>query len=354
MKRKIIALVFMLMLLTSFFTVAKNVNYSQTEKIDEEIDTLFIDEDNAPIWNQGDIWTYKVDTITVDLSRDTLYVSLNAKINELPIEVQEVFLDSYKLKFKTPISGDFDFVADLGAGPINITGELKSSTIDGYIIVNKTDLGLRQAHIVIDGRISMQIIEIPQFPFQVIPPIPIPMTITLDLDLTNPIPLIDFPINTSKFWGIPATNISIEGTIQSIWLVIVKIVNDIIRIPGIIDILATLLKLDSVIIKQFSDILYNITPVLDVKYLLNEYLNGNVFNFSGTPPLLYCISRDNITTPAGGPFNSYNITVGEGFGNMYYCPDVGNWVKISGNFREILPFISDLNAELISYSYNPP
>ena len=39
-----------------------------------------------------------------------------------------------------------------------------------------------------------------------------------------------------------------------------------------------------------------------------------------------------------------------GLGNIYYAPEVGNIVKITGNFEDVLPFISNINAELKPYT----
>lgn len=353
MKKKIVGIFVCIMLMTSLLTAARNVEKGHIIHVPEEIDTLSFDEDNVPIWKKGNWWTYKLDLITVDFVEENISVYLEGSVDDLTLEVEEVTEDSYVLKFNAPISGNFGFATDFGVGPINITGELKGTTIGGSITFNITDLGLKQAHIIIDGRVLLEIIEIPYFPFPVIPPIPIPLTATIDINLSDPYPIIDFPINTSKNWGLPATNVSLAGTVKSIWLKIVGFINDIIRIPGVIDLLAKFLPIDPIMLKEYSDILDNLTPVLDIKYVLDEYLGGNVFEIPEVTPVFFCLDRDNITVPAG-TFYAYNIsTLVKGLANIYYAPEAGNMVKIVGNFEDILPFISNINAELTSYQYNP-
>jgi len=353
MKKKIFGIFVCIILITSFLATAKNVEKKHVTPVPEEIDVFSFDEDNTPIWKIGNKWTYRLDSITVDFVEENLSIYLEGSVNNFPLEVDDVTEDSYVLKFEAPINGLFGFAGDLGVGPINLTGELKRTTIAGSITFNKTDLGIKQAHIVIDGRVKLQIIEIPYFPFPVIPPIPIPLTAILDINLGDPYPIIDFPINTSKNWGLPATNFSLTGTIESIWLKIINIINNMIRFPGVIKLLGKFLSIDPIMLKEYSDILYNLTPVFDIKYVLDEYLGGNVFEIPEVPPVFICLDRVNITVPAG-TFYTYNIsTLVKGLANIYYAPEAGNIVKIVGDFEDILPFISNINAELKSYQYTP-
>ena len=110
------------------------------------------------------------------------------------------------------------------------------------------------------------------------------------------------------------------------------------------------------ILENISDILYDILPVIDIEYLLNKYIEtGNVFEIPEVPPILSCFGIDNITVPVREePFEAYNISLmGSSIGNIYYSPETGNIIKIAGNFKDVLPFVSDINAELVSYSYTP-
>ncbi|KYK27475.1 hypothetical protein AYK20_02680 [Thermoplasmatales archaeon SG8-52-1] len=354
MRNKILGIIVCLMILTSILTAAKNTNEKEVNNLTQQINMLLIDEDDAPIWNEGDKWSYKLDSISIDFSKDDLYFYLEASTDSLNVKVVEVTEDSYVLKIYAPIDGFFEFVTVLkDVGPINLTGEFKdalqSTIIGGTITFNKTDLALKQANIIINGRILLKFIEIPYYPFNLTPPLPIPLKAKIDIKLGNYIPIIDFPINTSKLWGVPATNFTLAGTVESIWLDIISSINNIIRYPGVIDFLAGRIPFDPTMLKEFSDILFNLTPEFDIEYFLIEYIGGNVFDIPEVPPVLSCFGRDNITVPAG-TYNSYNISVMGGLGNIYYSPEVGTIIKIIGNFEDILPFVSNVNAELKPYS----
>jgi hypothetical protein len=354
MRNKILGILICLMMMTSIITVAKNVDNKQFNRLSEKINMLLIDEDEVPIWSEGDKWSYQLDTISVDFKKEDLYFYLEVKSDYLNMKVVEVTEDSYILNIYAPIDGYFRFVTDIKEiGPINVTGEFKdifqSPTIGGTITFNKTDLALKQTNIIINGRVLLKFSEIPKYPFNLTPPIPIPLSANLDIKLGNYIPIIDFPINTSKFWGIPATNITLAGLVESIWLDVVSAINNMIRYPGIIEFLAIQFGFDPNILKGFSDILYNNTPDFDIEYFLVEYIGGNVFDIPEVPPILSCFGRENITVLAG-EYYSFNISVMGGLGNIYYSPEIGNIVKIIGNFENILPFISNIKAELIPYN----
>ncbi|KYK21528.1 hypothetical protein AYK24_08935 [Thermoplasmatales archaeon SG8-52-4] len=354
MRNKILGIIIVLMMMTSILAVAKNTDYKEINNVTQKINLLLFDEDDVPIWNEGDKWSYKLDSISIDFNDEDFYFYLEARSDNLNIKVIEVNEESYVINIYTPIDGYFRFVTAIeNVGPINVTGEFKdalqSSSIGGTITFNKTDLAIKQANIIINGRVLLKFIEIPYYPFNLTPPLPIPIMVNLDIKLGNYIPIIDFPINTTKFWGIPSTNFTLAGTIESIWLDIISAINGVVRYPGVIEFLAERFGIDPFMLKQFSDILFNITPEFDIEYFLNEYIGGNVFELPEVPPILTCFSRDNITVDAG-TYNSYNISVMGGLGNIYYAPEVGTIVKIIGNFEDVLPLISNINAELKPYS----
>ena len=353
MRDKILGILVCLMLITSMLTVAKNIDKKQVNNIIDKNNILLFDEDDAPTWNVGDIWSYILHSISIDIKKGDLNFYLNGKSDKLDIEVKSVTEDSYVLKINVPIDGYFRFETVLeGLGKINCTGEfnnkLQGTSIGGTITFNKTDLKLKEANIIIYGRIVLEFTEIPNYPFNLTPPIPIPLEAKLDIQLGNPISIIDFPINTSKSWGIPSTNFTVSGSIKSIYLSILNIINRIIRIPVVMNYLVNKFGLDPVMLQQFSDLIYNLVPVFDIEYFLTNYIGGNVFDIPEVPPLIFCFGRENITVPAG-TYNSYNISVLGGMGKIYYSPEVGSIVKIVGDFGGVLPSISKINAELLSY-----
>jgi len=356
MKQKIFCIFIFIMLMSALLTTAQNVKNESFSDQSEYIDTLFFNEVNVPIWEVGNNWIYKIDEIIIEFEDPYLSIYIEGDIDDFSLEVEEVNEKFYELNFDADIYGSYDLYTDFGDGPINITGKLKNTRIQGTITYNKTDLGIKKVNVEISGRLTIKIVEQPYYNLSFFPNIPIPATIILDVELDNPYPIIEFPLAIGKFWGFPATNFSLGGTIESPWLKFANFLNNIARIPGVIPLLAVILNTDPYLLENISDILYDILPVIDIDYVLNKYVEtGNVFEIPEVPPLLLCIGKDNITVPAGeDPFEAYNISLmGSNIGNIYYSPEVGNIIKIVGNFKDVLPFVSDINAELVAYSYTP-
>jgi len=354
MKGKIAGFLICIMLLTTFFSVAQNIDerYEQHQLMYNNPTSSSYDDD-VPIWEIGNTWTYKIDDIDLDIKdenlSENLTIHIHGIIDNLPLEVVDDTGDSYQITFQATIVGDYTVDIDLGDGPINITGDLEDTTIEGDITFRKSDLGVEHAHVIIAGKLTVNINEQPYGNWSFFPEIPVPATIDVEADFSTPFPIIDFPLNTSKFWGLPSVNITFDGTIESTWLKIFNILNNIIRIPGIIEIIAALTDSDPAMFHEISDILKDILPVIDIGYVLNEYLGvENIIHLPEIPIIFLCNNTENVTVPAG-TFNAYDISAMGGLGNIYYAPEVKNIVKMEGNFEDILPFISNINAELISY-----
>jgi len=355
MNNKIFGIFIFMILMSSFLTNAQNINFESLKYENDEIDIITFDEENVPIWEVGNQWIYKVDEIVIEFDEPELYMYIEGDIDDLTLIVDKVTEKFYELNFNADIHGSYELNTDLGDGPINITGELQNTIIQGTITYNKTDLGITKVSVEISGKLKVKIVDQPYFEISFMPDIPIPATIILDVELGNPYPIIDFPLSIGKYWGFPATNFSLSGTIESPWLKLANFLNNIARIPGVIPILAAILKTDPYLLENISDILLDILPVIDIEYVLNEYLDtGNIFEIPEVPPLLLCIGKENITIQTGEELEAYNISLmGSNISNIYYSPEVGNIIKIAGNFKDVLPFVSDINAELVAYSYTP-
>lgn len=354
MNKRIIGIFLCIIIMPTYIAVAHDVDFKPRMNMSKDIDTIPVDEYEIPIWNVGEKWIYDIDEIDFKIEQGMqLSVSIKGNVGELPLIVNKVNSDSYELKFNAPISGSFEVMGYFPIGLINISGVLKNTEIKGDIIFDKADLGIKQVHILIDGRVSLKVNEIPiELPFPIIPPIPVPLKINLDMRLSNSYQIIDFPLTTNKSWGFPSTNLSMYGTVETPWLNFLGFFNKILRFPRVIPFLAEQTGQDPELLQTFSDIIYNLTPVLDIKYALDTYLGGNFFEFPELPPVFHCFSKDNIKV-AGETFNAYNISLVNDLGNIYYHPNVGNILGIIGYFGNIIPFINNINAKLISYNYSP-
>jgi len=266
--------------------------------------------------------------------------------------------DSYIIKINATINGNGYVYTDLGDGPINITGEVQETTILGTIDFNKSDLRIKHIDATLNGSLKISIIENPYI--QIEKPINFPVTINVSIDTSIFYPLIVFPLNVSDMWGLPATNISFDGSVQSPWLNRVDGLNDFAqkywfiveiivwiwnKIPG-------LPHIDPSLLRNISDILADILPIIDISDVLTKYIGIEpVINVSEIPDIFVCTNTENMTI-GNHTFFVYNISVGGGLGSMYYAPEAGTIVKIIGRFKDIIPFISDLDAELIDYNYS--
>ena len=353
MKKKIIGILVCLMLMTTFLTAAQNTENISVKYESEENNSISFIEGDVPVWKVGDKWTYNIDVFSIDFSQSNMSINIDAKIEDLSLEVAEVTTDFYKLNFTSDISGSYEIKIDFGDGPINITGELEKTTIEGFIIYNKTDLGIKQINVEISGKLTVKI-EQPYIKLSFLPKFPIRATITLEIILEDPIPLIDFPLNETKCWGLPATNFTVDGTIESPWLRLFDKLNRLIN--PIIPLIENITKKDLSELKDISDILKDILPIIDICDLLTNYVGiGCDFEIPEIPPIICLtnLSKELVTVPAG-TFEAYNISIiGTNLANIYYNDTVGNIIKIAGNLQDIFPSVSNINVELVSYVHNP-
>jgi hypothetical protein len=341
--------------MTAFLTTAQNIENIQYKHESEETDSIISNQYNVPDWKIGNYWTYEIDNFTVEYEEPDFTLNLDGDIDNLHLEVINVFENTYELSLEATFGAFYEINTVVKEGPIKIIGELKNTNLDGTIIFNKTDLGINQINIIITGKLLVDIDEQPfiQFPFKLRRNID--MKIVLDLEFNNSyLPIIKFPFELGENWGIPANDIILTGSIESPDLVLINNLNNIIN--PIFHIINDTIGIDISKLVKLSDILYDILPVIDISHLLNEIMDvGNVFPIPEVLPIICFFGKDDIKVPARElPFDACNISFfGTGLGNIYYAPDAGNIIKITGNFEEVLPFINNINAELIDYQYTP-
>jgi len=318
-------------------------NRSLTQKENKQLSTTS-SEDDVPVWETCQWWKYKIDDIDIDFEEEGILIHIHGAIDELTLHVVDDSGDSYQVEVQqTAICGNGSFFIDLNeSGRIDITGELKDTTIEGLISFRKSDLGIEQVNIIISGifkgKINDLIIELPF----AIPIIRLNATINVTAGFDVPYTLIDFPLNTSNFpliWGLPATNVTVDGAIGS-------------RLQSILDrIYRALERLP--IPPRIKEILDFFLPVIDIEDLLNRTVGTNIFSIPEVPDIFICNNTEMTTVPAD-TYLAYNISIVglEGIANLYYAPEAGNIIKILGNFEEVLPFINNIHAELIDTNYD--
>ena len=350
MNNKIFGIIVCVLLMTSYITIAENTEKTSTNSSIKKLSNTSLNAD-VPVWIVGNTWSYKIDDLTIDFEKEGQYIHLKLVTDELQLTVIDVTIDSYIVQIKATTTGSGNIYIILDGDPINITLDLKETQLTGTIVFDKADLGIKQLNPKLVGRLIVNIIEQPYTDIK-IPPISIRSTIDLTANLSIPLAIIDFPLNIGNIWGIPSTNLSVEGTIKSPWLYFLNFINNLaIKHWNIAMIIANQAGIDEPTAQEISSMLEDILPIIDISKVLQNYTEiGNVFGTPDIPPILGCGSIEDIFVQ-GNPYNAYNISTVGDLGNIYYASSAGNIVKISGHFKDVIPFVSDLNIELIETNY---
>jgi hypothetical protein len=337
MKNKIIGLVICILLISPFLSVAqptqqKNIIHTPTTSISTS------SQIDVPTWEIGNQWTYKIDNITISINQDNQSFDLYLTMAELPLNVISLNSTSYTLAYQTSVSGHSKIDADLGDGPINMTITFTDLKISGNVTIDKTTLGIKALTVLFKGRFLVDIIQQPyiQLPFK-LPVIHVPVTMNVSADFDTPVSLLTFPLNTSMMWNSTATNLTMNGKIHSIWFNIILFFNNIAKLFN-----------NEFLPPEIASLL----PVVDIKEALTTIGTGNVFELPMIPSAFVCLNTENITVPAGTYYDAYNITILGGLAHGFYAPAAGNIVKLTGNFADIIPYVTNINMELLSTNYS--
>ncbi|MDH7507159.1 MAG: hypothetical protein QHH15_05170 [Candidatus Thermoplasmatota archaeon] len=296
--KKVILLITIILLIGNLSSVAKTSTYNFTS---EKINSLNIDDD-VPIWNIGNYWTYDIDTLILDLYQTGQIISLNLTWEDLKLEVKTKTIESYTIDVTGKITGSFLY--DNGAG-IRLAGKLYYNKFSGNIQIRQSDIALEKG----DFKLK-SIALLKEHPFPIPIPIPVPITITFNITNNMPRPFIDFPLYNGKMGFINETLVSSKILVESIVLKILNIITS------------------------------SVPSEINYEYQMN------------IPELLYNASVENITVKAG-TFNAYNIVFYEGLlGSVYYAPLAGNIIKAHAEFtiEDLLNF--KFHGELKNYNYS--
>ena len=306
--------------------------------------TLACESADTPVWGVGTEWKYKLNNIDITLSEtEGRYIDFHLSSGNIKLKVMQKIGNRYLTEF---ITNDLDVSADVDFDfyiedkePIALKLFFEDATLEGTIQFDEATLGIEK----IDAKLSIVFdtsslpIELPEILAKLIPTIPIEININAVFD--QPYILLDFPINTDSEWGLPAGNITIDGTVNSIWLRILNIVNKLAKIIGMEFIPPEL--------EQFL-------PVIDLSEVLESFGFPSTMeipeleeSFRKAP--FICSDQKTISVEAG-TFDSYKITVLSGMGDIYYSPEVKNIVKITGYIGNFIPYLEDIDIELVSVS----
>lgn len=331
MKGKFVGLVVVGMLVSTFFAAAQpGIEFVETHQNNAVQQIL---DDPVPIWDVGNSWTYEVNEININFEEDNQTIDVHLEIASLPLLVTDASGGQYTVSFNTAISGNL-YAHIMQEGEVfDIYGTLASSTITGTIYFESATLGVMAVEAQIKGRLDL---DVKQNGDSILPFLfPIPATVDVNVDLETPYILLNFPMNASNIWGLPGTNVSLDGTVQSIWLNIINIVDTLIVL--------FLGEENAIIPPMYKDLF----PVIDISDALDEFGFVMPMPIPELPTIFACFGKELVTVGAG-TYDAYNISMLGGLGIMFYSPVVKNIIKIEGTFADELPFINDIEMELIA------
>lgn len=311
-------------------TMGINTNNSTTNNLTTNSKPTFYLFD-PPIWEKGTVWNYDLTDVNIDIEQGYgITFHLHIGTANIPLEVVDDSGSNYQVSYKTKITGNIYIEANISDLSIKLQGDLVRTKLKGEISYRKSDLGITSISMQLSGKVALSISK----PIH-LPAIRALVTLNLNIGFSNPYTLLSFPMETGNFWGLPATAISIDGSIKSPWLRVVNIAHNMARFMGLIP----------EEYKGYSDLIKQILPVIDFSDTLRLFNVSNPIDVPEIPVLFYCLNMETVTVQAGS-FDAYNISM-VGAGNLYYAPDVGRIIKITGNIKDFIPYLENINMELV-------
>jgi len=338
MRTKLIGLLIGVMLLTTFLTVAQPPQTTTPAAETKTMQTTASMND-VPVWELGDTWTYRVNEISMNITDEAQSLRLNFTMEQLPLTVVNTTGDFYTLTFSTMINAFGHLNTDQGDGPVNISINIDDLQIEGAVLFDKATLGLKD--------FSLSFIEQKKFTFTVIeqPYLTLPeflkkltvkVTSILDIESDTSIDILTFPMQTGITWNLSAANLTTNGLIESPLLDLIHLIDTIFKLFGM-----------EFLPPEVADLL----PVIDVKDALTLLMGSNTFQVPVLPYAFFCLNTENITVPAG-IFEAFNITLLGGLGQCYFAPTAGTIILMTGQFQDVIPFVQNIDLELVSTNYS--
>lgn len=197
MKIKIFGIIVLMLLLTSAMSA---VGQTTIEKKQNMGQTLL--DDDVPVWNVGDSWTYTIDDFTFDYEESGQKLFFDGNIDDFTWTVADTSGSTYIVDFTAQLSCDFEIHLSLPSTTLIVTGKIRDTLtkMTGILIFTKSDLHLQDMSAEIKGIVFAKISPIPIA-------LPLPFKATLNADLTTEFPIFDFPLSSNKFWDLPNMDI---------------------------------------------------------------------------------------------------------------------------------------------------
>jgi len=303
---------------------------------------------DKPDWQQGMSWTYAIDDITIDFSEiDGRDLLLQIETGEIILTVEEVSASFYRTSVSTQnlqvfVDANIDLFVE-EKQPMKGTGKLVNTSITGEIIFDRTTLGINSIILTIEGALDTESIlanidfDVPSIVLRLIPEIP--LTMNIEIVFEEPYVLIQYPLDIGNGWGVPEGLITLDGTVESPYFRLLKLVN---RIAGIFG------------MELIPEFLAQYLPIIDISEILtdlgiaNEMTIPEITDFFDSPSF-ECRTEEEVIVDAG-TYTAYDIWFMVGAGELFYSPEVQNVVKIQANIDNYIPIIDNISLDLIEFS----
>ena len=308
----------------------------------------------TPTWSAGNSWTYALDTVDIDVTTiEDRSLTLQLSAGDIALEVTDVRADSYVCSLTSEnidvsLGGIFDFRLDNTEDLVIPSVSFDNIQINGELILNKESLGIMDANIGLnidlienlDNIEDMLGMQFPSFIDVLAPYLNIPVNLELNMGFEDPFDVLAFPLENNKMWGFPANKLtlSIDGSIESVWLRIANFVDKFIDIiPPTLEPYMPNIDISEILEDNGIETYYEI-DVPEIPAAVLEY-------HKDTTALFEVKGSENVNTQAG-TFNAAKISILKDNGKIYYSEDKGNIVQIVGHISDYVPIINDIKLEL--------
>jgi hypothetical protein len=268
MKKTVSIAIISIILLSAFGVTATN----STSTASSYKSTSF--NDDVPIWNVGNSWTYTVTGITVSYNQGGQQILMQGSIDDFTWTVTDTTGNYYTVAVTGKLSATYDLLLNSQTSTLHLVGSFAPTLtrLTGTIQFTKSNL---QIHAVSFQLLGITKTKINNLQFY----LPLPFKLVSQGSLTTDFPLLDFPLYMLKFWDLPDVTLTMSSTFGGIF--------GLIQIPFTVSV-----------------------------------------HYSWMPLAFFTLGTEDVTVPAG-TYNAYKVQslIGDYF-VYYYTSDVGNIVKI--------------------------
>ena len=296
----------------------------------------------APNWQTGDKWTYRLDNLDLAISElEERSVDIKLSAGDITVEISEVTGNEYIADISSDnidvsFEMDFDFMVE-DMDPVQIPAmSFQDINLNGKMYFDKETLGINKVELSLGLELMDNLDSIPiELPaiIESLTFITIPVVVDLTIEFDEPFKFFyQFPLEDGKTWGFEPNviTVSIGGTVDSIWLRILNFINKIIPI----------------IPEQFAQFL----PVVDIAEVLES------FGIPSEIEIPFPLGMDHYKSTYFfkvngdknvGSYSCKDISILDDNAHFYYSPDAKNMVKMVAHLSDYIPILEDINLELV-------